>query len=538
MTLIRDLRTLIDAALRLGAGDVPGWSSKEWQLARGVSGCKVDVTGLREQINAGDDPLGDAFCAMRSAEERRPLGQTYTPSSIITSMIRWAQAQGRPERVIDPGAGSGRFLMAAARHWPRAALVGVDVDPVAAIMSRANLAAIGASGRSCITVTDYRNLITDPIRGQTLYVGNPPYVRHHQIEPSWKRWLVETARSQGIAASQLAGLHVHFFLATASHGRTNDFGAFITSAEWLDVNYGRLVRELLLGGLGGTSVHVLEPTIAAFADATTTAAISCFRLGSRPRSMRLRTVKQVRELGALEGGRRVSRERLSEASRWGPLVRMSPRLPSGFIELGDLCRVHRGQVTGANSVWITRPGLTDLPGRVLFPSVTKARELFNAGDTLADAARLRLVIDLPEDLDELAGPERRAVDQFLTHAKRVGAADGYIARSRRAWWSVGLRHPAPVLATYMARRPPAFVRNMAGARHINIAHGLYPRQPLEDHVWDAILGHLRVSVGIAQGRTYAGGLTKFEPREMERLPVPSPEVLLRYAAGSPAPMGY
>jgi hypothetical protein len=89
----------------------------------------------------------------------------------------------------------------------------------------------------------------------------------------------------------------------------------------------------------------------------------------------------------------------------------------------------------------------------------------------------------------------------------------------------------------MARRPPAFVRNTANARHINIAHGLYPRQPLADYVLDEILGHLRVSVGVGQGRTYAGGLTKFEPREMERLPVPSPEVLLRHDAGTPASMG-
>jgi adenine-specific DNA-methyltransferase len=40
---------------------------------------------------------------------------------------------------------------------------------------------------------------------------------------------------------------------------------------------------------------------------------------------------------------------------------------------------------------------------------------------------------------------------------------------------VRLRPPAPILATYMARRPPAFVHNLAGARHVNIDHGLYPR---------------------------------------------------------------
>jgi hypothetical protein len=77
----------------------------------------------------------------------------------------------------------------------------------------------------------------------------------------------------------------------------------------------------------------------------------------------------------------------------------------------------------------------------------------------------------------------------------------------------------------MARRPPAFVRNHAAARHVNIAHGLYPRQHLSAAALDALASHLRRSVAPGQGRTYAGGLTKFEPKEMERLPVPGPGLL-------------
>ena len=72
----------------------------------------------------------------------------------------------------------------------------------------------------------------------------------------------------------------------------------------------------------------------------------------------------------------------------------------------------------------------------------------------------------------------------------------------------------------MARRPPAFVRNPAEARHINIAHGLYPRVDLSPVALDALAQHLRTMVGIGSGRTYSGGLTKFEPKEMERLLVP------------------
>jgi len=201
------------------------------------------------------------------------------------------------------------------------------------------------------------------------------------------------------------------------------------------------------------------------------------------------------------------------------------RLPAGYVELGELCRVHRGQVTGANKVWVTAGHPAGLPGRFLFPAVTRASELFGAGGALTTTARLRSVIDLPADLGELAPAELALVTRFLAGAEAAGAAGSYIACHRKPWWRVRLRAPAPILATYMARRPPAFVRNLAGARHVNIAHGLYPREPLPPAALDGLAAYLRRSVTRAQGRTYAGGLTKFEPGEMERLPVPAPDLL-------------
>ena len=197
-------------------------------------------------------------------------------------------------------------------------------------------------------------------------------------------------------------------------------------------------------------------------------------------------------------------------------------MPGGRVQLGELCRVHRGAVTGRNSTWVVRAGEVDLPDSVLFASITRAREIFEAGTTLSLTDHLRRVIDLPQDLDVFEGPERRRITRFLRDARRDGAHDGYIARARRAWWSVGLRPPAPILATYMARRPPAFILNAAGARHINIAHGLYPRTELPAEVLTRLVTGLRHSVSVDDGRTYAGGLTKFEPREMERLLVPDP----------------
>ncbi len=77
----------------------------------------------------------------------------------------------------------------------------------------------------------------------------------------------------------------------------------------------------------------------------------------------------------------------------------------------------------------------------------------------------------------------------------------------------------------MARRPPAFVMNLCGARHINVAHGLYPRQELSDAQLSHLTAWLNRNVGTEQGRTYAEGLTKFEPKEVERILIPRLEDL-------------
>jgi len=262
-----------------------------------------------------------------------------------------------------------------------------------------------------------------------------------------------------------------------------------------------------------------------FPDAQATAAVTCFEVGSRAAELTLARVTSLAALGALTAGRAVPRERLERSARWTALTASTRRTPAGYVELGELCRVHRGQVTGKNSVWIAGPHSAALPESVLYPAVTKARELFAAGHLLADMSALRRVIDLPAELDGLPAAERAQIERFLRAARRLGADRGFIARHRRAWWSVGLYEPAPILATYMARRPPAFVRNPAGARHLNIAHGLYPRTPLSTRALDALARYLSSGTTLAQGRTYAGGLTKFEPREMERLPVPAPELL-------------
>ncbi len=485
-----------------------------------------DRESIRAEIWAGRDPLGDAFSRIRTASVRRSSGAVYTPHEIVRSMVSWLAAQGSPDRVVDPGAGSGRFILAAGAAFPNASLVAVEMDPLAALMLHANVSVRGMADRTTILVKDYREVILPHIQGVTGFVGNPPYVRHHDIDPRWKAWYAEQFSGLGIKASALAGLHLHFFLQTRLLARTGDIGAFITSSEWVDVNYGSALRQLFLDQLGGVALHVLDPKVEAFPGTASTAAISCFRIGESKMPVKVRSVSTAASLNGLQRGTIVSRERLKAAPRWSVVIQ--PPIPDagGTIELGSLCRVHRGQVTGANGIWIAGERAEGLPDLIKIPTVTKARDLIDAGDNLRSADRLRRVIDLPAELDGFGNSDKDAIEAFLRWAKTQGADMGYVARHRKAWWSVGLKPPAPILCTYMARRPPQFTLNICGARHINIAHGLYPRENLAPSVLARLVAWLNANVSTGSGRSYAGGLTKFEPKEIERLRIPDPAELM------------
>lgn len=514
---------LLAACLTLLGSANKGLSAGERELLRSTSVEPLDARSgreLRTAIRRGEDPLGDAFSTIRSSKERRVSGAVYTPIPIVRSMTSWLSGQCTPARIVDPGAGSGRFILAAGETFPRAQLIAVETDPLAALMLRANLSARGWTSRADVLVSDFREIKLPYAEGVTAFIGNPPYVRHHDITPTWKAWYASRFAEFDIKASALAGLHLHFFLKTKLLSKPGDVGAFITSAEWMDVNYGSALRRLLVQELGGLALHVLEPQVQAFPGTASTAAITCFRVGESKQPVRVRSVSQLAGLNGLTKGTDVPRDELLAAARWSIIVRPTGLPAKGGMELGDVFRVHRGQVTGANSIWIAGDEASRLPERVKLPSVTKAKDLIQAGANLRSVDALRRVVDLPPDLDDFTKDERRHIAAFLAWAKANGGDQSYIAQHRKAWWSVGLRAPAPILCTYMARRPPQFTLNDCGARHINIAHGLYPREKLAAHNLSHLVSWLNTHIETGSGRTYAGGLTKFEPKEIERLRIP------------------
>jgi SAM-dependent methyltransferase len=466
--------------------------------------------------------MDDALVRARSLSERRDMGQFLTPWPIVETMVDWVRGQ-QPCQVVDVGSGTGRFAIAAGRALPNARIIAVDSDPVACLICRARVRTLGLANVE-VHCADFLQDALPIGSGKTAYLGNPPYVRHHRVSPPLKAWAAAACRRLCIPFSALAGLHLYFFLAIALRGQPGDVGCLITSAEWLDVNYGRTLRRLLLERLGVRSVCVLDDSVAAFEDAMTSAAITCFEIGSASPSV---CFSQVREFDRAEGpvsayGAR--REALPE--RWRLLCRDGHQsVPCGPIaRLGDLFSVHRGIATGANRFFVMSQPEASARGlqRFAHPVVTAGLEVLRAQGEL-DLGTLDRLILIPARIEDI-GPDRdrEAVKRWLSEGEKAGVPSRFLCRHRSPWWWLGNAVPPPLVASYMARRPPAFALNPGGALLLNIAHGLYPRHPMTAAQLRGAVSMLNDAAHtfVANGRCYQGGLVKFEPREMERLVIP------------------
>ncbi|MCY4436751.1 MAG: N-6 DNA methylase [Chloroflexi bacterium] len=124
-------------------------------------------------------------------DERRQLGEYYTPDWLARAMVSELVSDPLSQRVLDPACGSGTFLVAAVVHFleaahhakltPRAvienlrvAVTGIDVHPVAVHLARAAWTLAARPAIVAAVQAGYANPISVPV-----YLGDALQLRFH-----------------------------------------------------------------------------------------------------------------------------------------------------------------------------------------------------------------------------------------------------------------------------------------------------------------------------------------------------------------------
>ena len=472
----------------------------------------------------------------RTSRERNEWGQFATPPALARDVAEYVLKLHAEPKVdfLEPSCGSGAFFAALlgaldADHTLSSA-VGVELDPRFAEL------ASELWGEAGLTVTngDFTDAGNVATASASLVLANPPYVRHHHLAREQKEALVARSRNDlGIAPSGLSGLYVHFMLLAHRALRPGAVSAWLIPSEFLDVNYGRALKQYLTTHVTLNRIHRFDPADVQFDDALVTSSVVVFT-NAPPESGSLAEFTH--------GGSLVTpRERhMVPAASLGTTEKWSPRFTGRVAEsgpcprFGDYFRIRRGIATGNNKYFVLSRSDAEGRGilrehlRPMLPGPRYLRQDVVESDEFG-YPRLEMqlaVIDARESLDaiRLSDP---ALATYLDSVD-VKTLEGFLVRQRKPWYRQEQRDPAPFVLTYMGRgdhtaRPFRFILNRSQAIASNMYLMLYPTERLRTCIEDGAVTHEALllalqSLTAAQlrdgGRVYGGGLRKMEPKEL------------------------
>ena len=548
----------------------------------------IDELGTYDLAKIRSDVIGRVYEELIPEVERHKLGQYYTPPPIIELITEMCIKSPDDKILDPACGSGGFLVKAylklkdlKKKENPFAEddklheeilnqLYGIDINPFPAQLSSINLAVrnLKVTSRNInLVVSDFFKV--KPSMGiipkeLDAVVTNPPYTRQEEME--YKDQIREEALTYSngskIPLDARAGIYAYFFTQSAKFMKNHGMMGQITSDTWLDVGFGEDLKRFFLehfkihaivwydirafeSALVGTCITILEKEEKSKENRDSNDVKFVRIKKSMPIEKIVSTIEDTKKdfENELLGITLKKQSELEPKDKWGMFLR-APTIYFKILrnkkvtKLGKIASIKRGITSGVNQFFYLDKGkikLWSLEKEYLKPIVISPKEM-KIEVKPQDIDGWVLSVHKPkEDLSREGANVLKYIqwgeeaETTIKGGKKGGSTvKGFhnlsTVTSRKLWYDIGKREPAPILRSRRIWERCVYLLNKADALANDSLYEIRPKKEKDTYVLAGILNSsFAALISELEGRFYGGGVLELEVYETKAMTVIDPD---------------
>lgn len=464
-----------------------------------------------------------------SIEHRKKFAQFFTPFSIADLMAKWILGNKNLKTVLEPAFGLGVFSRAILHYNENVEIKGFEVDTTIYENAKQHFDDIENVN---LLLQDY--MYNDWKNKYDGIICNPPYFKFHDYDN--KNILKEIETNLKCKLNGFTNLYTLFLLKSIHQLSPNGRCAYIIPSEFLNSDYGKLVKTFLIKSKALRHIIVIDFEENVFDDALTTASIILCANDNLTDRVQFSNIQSLDDLSKiddiianypnfLDSEQTYNFSELNPDIKWKTYYQKQNSIRfKNLVPFSTYAKVVRGIATGSNEYFtfnISKAKKIGIEEQHLLPCICSAKDAKTSFFTTQDFEELKKT-DKSVFLFNAQNSTEENIKKYIQKGEEEEINKRFLTASRTPWYSLENRKPAPIWVSVFNRTGLRFIRNEANISNLTSYHCIYPKQTnlFSEIDIDLLFAYLLTDTAKQifedNSRQYGNGLQKFEPNDLNK----------------------
>jgi adenine-specific DNA-methyltransferase len=464
-----------------------------------------------------------------SIEHRKKFAQFFTPFTIADLMAKWILGNKNLKTILEPAFGLGVFSRAILNYKEDVEIKGFEIDD--AIFENAKQSFEDAENVN-IHLQDY--MYNDWKNKYDGIICNPPYFKFHDYDN--KNILKEIETNLKCKLNGFTNLYTLFLLKSIHQLSPNGRCAYIIPSEFLNSDYGKLVKTFLIKSKALRHIIVIDFEENVFDDALTTASIILCANDNLTNRVQFSNIQSLQDLSKIDDiinaypnfsdtEQTYNFSELNPEIKWKAYYQKQNSIRfKNLVPFSTYAKCVRGIATGSNEYFTFNTSKArefEIEEQYLLPCICSAKDAKSSFFTTQDFEELKKN-DKSVFLFNAQNSTEESIKKYIQKGEEEEINKRFLTASRTPWYSLESRKPAPIWVSVFNRTGLRFIRNEANISNLTSYHCIYPKQTnlFSEINIDLLFAYLLTGTAKQifedNSRQYGNGLQKFEPNDLNK----------------------